>query len=142
MLGWLRKKSEIKTEELPLRRYTPQAARQRDGARAEMLAKAYLIEQGLTLVDANVACTRGEIDLVMKDGRTLVFVEVRWRKTAAYGGAVASITPSKLKKLLTACEVFFQHYPVWRSSPCRVDVVALQGSLDQAQIEWLKNVTG
>ena len=46
MFGWLRKKSEIKTEESPLRRYTPQAARQRDGARAEMLAKVYLIEQG------------------------------------------------------------------------------------------------
>jgi putative endonuclease len=142
MFGWLRKKSEIKTEESPLRHYTAQAARQRDGARAEVLACEYLIAKGLTLIDANVACTRGEIDLVMKQGGTLVFVEVRWRKTAAYGGAVASVTPSKLKKLLTACEVFFQHYPTWRTSPCRVDVVALQGSLNQAQIEWLQNVTG
>ena len=140
MFDWLRKPKI--TDDAPMRRYTARAAKQLDGAQAEALACAHLQKQGLKLIDANLACTRGEIDLLMLDGHTLVFIEVRWRKNAQFGGAAASVTAAKLKKLLTACEVFFQNQPNWRDQPCRVDVVALEGALSDPQIDWLKNVTG
>ena len=125
-----------------MRTYTAQAARQRDGARAESIAQAHLISQGLKSIHANLACTQGEIDLIMQDGIVLVFDEVRWRKSASFGGAAASVTPHKLSKLTRACETFLQHEPKWRESPCRIDVMALEGDLTAPRIEWLKNVTG
>ena len=146
MWAWLKggaQSSSAKTEveSSAMRTYSPQAARQKDGARAELLAQQYLLGCGLKLVNANVACAQGEIDLIMLDGETLVFVEVRWRKSQAYGGAAVSVTPHKLAKLMRACEMFLQHEPVWRQYPCRVDVLALQGDLNAPTIEWLKNVT-
>ena len=146
MWAWLKggaQSSSAKTEveSSAMRTYSPQAARQKDGARAELLAQQYLLGCGLKLVNANVACAQGEIDLIMLDGDTLVFIEVRWRKSTAYGGAAVSVTPHKLAKLMRACEIFLQHEPTWRDSPCRIDVIALQGDLNAPSIEWLKNVT-
>ena len=146
MWAWLKggaQSSSAKTEveSSAMRTYSPQAARQKDGARAELLAQQYLLGCGLKLVNANVACAQGEIDLIMLDGDTLVFIEVRWRKSAAYGGAAVSVTPHKLAKLMRACEMFLQHEPAWRDRPCRIDVIALQGDLNAPSIEWLKNVT-
>ena len=129
------------TESSPMRTYNPQAARQKEGARAEAMAQQHLLGHGLKMVNANVACAQGEIDLIMLDGDTLVFVEVRWRKSSAYGGAAASVTPHKLAKLMRACEMFLQHEPAWRKHPCRIDVLALQGDLNAPSIEWLKSVT-
>lgn len=125
-----------------MRTYTAQAARQRDGAQAEAVAQTYLVSQGLTSIHANLACTQGEIDLIMLDGKVLVFIEVRWRKSASFGGAAASVTPHKLAKLMRACETFLQHEPKWRDVPCRIDVMALEGDLKAPKIDWLKNVTG
>lgn len=125
-----------------MRHYTAQSLKQKDGAHAEHLASNYLMAQGMSLLDVNVACMQGEIDLIMLDGKTLVFVEVRWRKTAAYGGALASVTKRKLGRLTSACEMFLQYNPNWRLSPCRVDVVLLQGDLSRPEIVWLCNVTG
>ena len=146
MWAWLKggaQSSSAKTEveSSAMRTYSPQAARQKDGARAELLAQQYLLGCGLKLVNANVACAQGEIDLIMLDGDTLVFIEVRWRKSAAYGGAAVSVTPHKLAKLMRACEIFLQHEPAWRDRPCRIDVIALQGDLNAPSIEWLKNIT-
>lgn len=124
-----------------MRHYSAQSPSQKEGAAAERLACLYLKERGLRLLDVNVACMQGEIDLVMVDGAVLVFVEVRWRKTLAYGGALASITPRKLARLHTACEMFLQHNPKWRDSPCRIDAVLLQGDLSQPEIIWLSNIT-
>lgn len=143
MLAWLQKKTtKPETDKTALRTYSPKAAKQLDGARAEGFALAHLRLHGLKIIDANVACVQGEIDLVMQDGAVLVFVEVRWRKTASFGGAAASVTPHKLTKLIRACEMFLQHNPKWRAHPCRIDVVALEGELDAPTIYWLKNVTG
>ena len=146
MWSWLKSavpeahKSEPNAQ--PMRHYTPQAAKQMQGAAAEQLASDYLQKRGLKLIDANVACVQGEIDLVMQDDKTLVFVEVRWRKSTAYGGALTSITPNKLRKLNTACEMFLQHHPQWRNAPCRIDAVLLQGDLAQPEVTWLQNITG
>ena len=65
------------------------------GARAEALAADYLMRQGLTIVGRNFRTRFGEIDLIARDGRTLVFVEVRMRSSRDYGGGLESITAAK-----------------------------------------------
>jgi putative endonuclease len=96
-------------------------------------ALAYLVERGLVLLERNFRCKAGEIDLVMRDGQTLVFVEVRKRTPNAYGDAAASITPAKQRRLIIAAQLYLQRY---RSPPaCRFDVIAIDGG----KITWLKD---
>lgn len=144
MLKWLRSKKSAPPapEKQATRHYVATALQQKKGEAAEAIAAQYLIQQGLTLIERNVAFNQGEIDLIMQAGNTLVFIEVRWRKTTAFGGALCSITPSKLRKLSTACEMYLQNHPKWRNHDCRIDAILLQGSLESPQIEWLTNITG
>lgn len=104
-----------------------------EGARAEALAAAYLERQGLRVVDRNYRCRQGEIDLVCRDGATLVFVEVRLRRSAGFGGAAESITCRKQRRIVLAA----QHYLAGLSTlpPCRFDAVLQNGS----EIEWVRD---
>lgn len=104
----------------------------RTGQRAEAIAEAHLVARGLRTLARNYRCRVGEIDLVMRDGSTLVFVEVRARASEAFGGAVASITPAKRRHLVRAA----RHYlaTTGYDVPCRFDVVLLQSG----QVEWLR----
>lgn len=107
--------------------------RQRIGDAAEDRALAYLQERGLSLVARNFRCRAGELDLVMRDGQALVFVEVRQRADARHGGAAASVTPAKQARLLRAAQVFLQRE---RSlPPCRFDVVAIDGD----RLDWIRD---
>jgi putative endonuclease len=108
--------------------------KQRQGQQWEQAALAHLQRQGLVLVEANFQCKGGEIDLVMRDADTLVFVEVRQRATTTYGGAAASITPAKIRRLVRAAQFYLMRLPT--APPCRFDVVAI----DAGQLEWLRNV--
>lgn len=105
------------------------------GAEAENSAARYLQQHGLRLLTRNYRCRAGEIDLVMQDGTTLVFVEVRLRRNPAFGGAAASIDTRKQAKLIRAA----QHYLATLTPvpPCRFDAVLL--GVDTTTIEWLKN---
>lgn len=106
-----------------------------DGKTAEQLAASYLQQNGLKLLESNYRCRFGEIDLIMRDGKEIVFVEVRLRTSAAYGGAGESITPAKRQKLTrTADHYLMQH----GAAPCRFDAVLL-GSLATSDLQWLKN---
>lgn len=104
------------------------------GAEAEQLAASYLQRQGLTLVETNYRCRFGEIDLILRDGPTLVFAEVRQRSRGDFGGAAASIDGRKQQRIILAA----QHYlsTLSRMPPCRFDAVLLDGA---AQIEWMKD---
>ena len=104
------------------------------GQAAESRAEAFLKTQGLKLVARNWRCRFGEIDLVMQDGPTLVFVEVRLRSRSDFGGAAASVTPAKQKKLLAAARQYLGALKTL--PPCRFDVVALNGG---AAPEWIRN---
>ncbi|HEX8602123.1 MAG TPA: YraN family protein [Pseudoduganella sp.] len=88
----------------------------------------------MVLVARNFLCKGGELDLVMCDGPHLVFVEVRRRRSRAFGGAAASITPAKQRRMKLAAQVFLLRYR--KLPPCRFDVVAIDGDT----IGWLKNV--
>lgn len=104
------------------------------GQTAESSAAAFLQANGLKLVARNWRCRFGEIDLVMQDGATLVFVEVRLRRRSDFGGAAASVTPAKQKKLLAAARQYLATLKTL--PPCRFDVVALAGG---GAPEWIRN---
>jgi len=109
-------------------------SKQVDGDAGEDLALRHLQQHGLTLVARNFRCKGGEIDLIMQDQATLVFVEVRKRANGKFGGAAASVTPATQARLIIAAQTFMQRY---RTAPaCRFDVVAIDGS----SLDWLVNV--
>ncbi len=107
------------------------------GAQAEQTAAQYLQRHGLRLLQSNYRCRFGEIDLILQDRETLVFVEVRLRSRAEFGGAAASIDGRKQHKLILAA----QHYlsSVSPQPPCRFDAVLLTSAEGGEGIEWLKN---
>jgi putative endonuclease len=109
------------------------------GDRAEQLAVIFLEQKGLQLQETNYRCRFGEIDLILRDGRTLVFAEVRMRRRSAFGGAAESITAAKRTRLIRTA----QHYLMENHSsvPCRFDVVLLQ-ELDLNSIEWIPDAFG
>jgi putative endonuclease len=104
------------------------------GDAAENLACDYLQAQGLHLLMRNYRLRSGEIDLVMRDSSHLVFVEVRYRKTQQFGGALYSIDQRKQQKIINTAQHYLQRYRV--TLPARFDVVAITGNND---IQWLQN---
>ena len=110
------------------------SSRQRCGDAAEAQALQFLERAGLQLVEKNFRCRGGEIDLIMRAGTSLVFVEVRSRASLQFGGALASVTPAKQAKLLHAAQVYLLRLP--RLPACRFDLVAI----DRGHIQWLQNV--
>jgi putative endonuclease len=107
--------------------------KQRQGRRGEDEALAHLCLHGLTLVERNFSCRGGEIDLIMQDGKVLVFVEVRQRADLRHGGAAASVTPAKQRRLIIAAQFYLLRRKVLPL--CRFDVIAIDG----AALRWLKN---
>jgi len=106
------------------------------GARAENAALAHLVRHGLSPVSANYRSRFGEIDLILRDGQTLVFVEVRLRTSNRFGGAAGSITAAKRKKIIATAQQYLAQFR--QPPPCRFDVVLL-GSGAPPKIEWLRN---
>jgi len=114
----------------------PKKAAKGNGEAAERLAERYLCKAGLTLVTRNFRCRMGEIDLIMKDRDSLVFVEVRMRSSRSFGGAAGSIGHHKQRRLVAAAQYYLGGLS---STPaCRFDAVLLDG-LDAEHIEWLRN---
>lgn len=110
------------------------------GQQTEAFAKEHLVKHGLSFIDQNVHCRHGEIDLIMKDGESFVFVEVKYRKNNQYGGAISAVPYSKQKKI-KHCVAFFLHKSNLNeyNTPCRFDVIALEGDISHPEITWLKN---
>ena len=102
------------------------------GAAAEARAATYLMQQGLKLVARNFRCRGGEIDLIMRDGTSLVFVEVRARARADFGGAAASITATKQARIILAARNYLMQNRI--DAPCRFDAVLIQAG----QLQWLR----
>jgi putative endonuclease len=109
--------------------------RQAKGAAAEQLAADYLQCQGLRLIERNFRVRGGEIDLVCRDGKTTVFVEVRLRSRSDFGGAAASITATKQARLILAARHWLLRHG---ETPCRFDCMLLDG-LESKNIEWLRD---
>lgn len=117
------------------------ASRHHAGQCAEGWALTHLEEHGLHLVARNWRCRYGEIDLIMNEGDTLVFVEVRYRAYTQWGGAENSIDTRKRQRLITAAQLFLQKNPPCAHQPCRFDCVAIQACTPRAapQLNWIRN---
>ncbi|HAU5603147.1 TPA: YraN family protein [Citrobacter koseri] len=102
----------------------------------EAAARRWLESKGLHFVAANERERGGEIDLIMRDGKTTVFVEVRYRRSAQFGGAAASVTWSKQHKLLQTARLWLaRHNGSFDTVDCRFDVLAFTGN----DVEWFKD---
>ncbi|VAL21505.1 YraN family protein [Enterobacter hormaechei] len=116
-----------------------QLSRKQTGDAWELKARRWLEGKGLRFVAANVRGRGGEIDLIMKDGQTIVFVEVRYRQSSRFSGAAASVTLAKQQKLLQTAHLWLaRHNGSFDTVDCRFDVVAFTGNA----IDWLKNAFG
>ena len=112
----------------------------REGAAAELAALYFLQRQGMTPLTSNFRSKLGEIDIIMLDGQILVFVEVRRRSSDRYGGAAASISAAKKKKLWRTAQLFLQQHPAYQRLACRFDVVAYDGRDLRTEPSWLMGV--
>jgi putative endonuclease len=119
---------------MPRRATGRRTTRQVDGCEAEEHAARFLSGRGLTILARNFRIRLGEIDLVARDGDTLVFVEVRRRRSSApYGGAAGSVDTRKQRRMEAAARAFLARLPV--EPPCRFDVVTMQGG----QCAWMRD---
>lgn len=107
------------------------------GKQAETSACEYLQARGLTLVERNYLCKRGEIDLIMQGKHSTVFVEVRYRRSSRFGSSAESVDWRKQAKLLATAEHYLQQHPKAAQSACRFDVVALTIENKQTTIDWI-----
>jgi putative endonuclease len=106
-----------------------------DGARAETLASVYLQSRGLKLLARNFRVRGGEIDLIAREGRVTVFVEVRLRRSSRFGGAAESITAAKRRRLILAARHWLAAHG---ETPCRFDCVLLN-ALEPGAIQWIRH---
>lgn len=104
------------------------------GEQSEQLACNYLLQQGLRQIDHNFRCQYGELDLIMQEMNTLVIVEVRFRKSNKYGGALESITKKKQSRIIATT----QYYLIKNNLSCavRFDVILVSNDM---KINWIKN---
>lgn len=105
------------------------------GASMEDAAAHYLQRAGLSVVERNYRSRHGEIDLIARESDTIVFVEVRFRRSNRFGGAGASVDTRKQQKLLATAQSYLQQHKL--DCPCRFDVLAIDG--DAQNIQWIKN---
>lgn len=115
---------------------SPVSERADQGRLAEDQALEFLREAGLKLLDRNYRSRYGEIDLIMEEGRTVVFVEVRYRRTDRYGSAAESVNPRKQSRLTLTAAGFLKERRLNR--PARFDVAALSPGPDGVSIVWIK----
>jgi putative endonuclease len=109
------------------------------GREGESAAEEYLRQKGYRIVARNLRSSVGELDLVVEDGRVLVFVEVKARRTDAFGGAIHAVHQRKQEKLIQLAAQYLARHHV-KDRPCRFDVVLLQGPGAVApQIEHIQN---
>lgn len=107
------------------------------GAAAEGAALRFLEARGFMTVARNWRCRQGEIDLILRQERLLVFAEVRLRNRDDFGGAAASVTPAKQRKIVATAGAFLQHHPEFSACDCRFDVLAVRAGPEAWQVHWL-----
>lgn len=109
------------------------------GAQFEDLALAHAERSGLRLIARNFNCRYGELDLVMRDRDVVVFLEVRYRRSTQFGGALDSVGAGKRERLIKAASLFLQCNPGLASHACRFDVLAIGGEPGAPSIDWQRN---
>lgn len=105
------------------------------GDQGEQKAIDWLIQHNIKIIARNYRSRTGEIDIIARDGKTLCFIEVRFRKSTRFGGAAASVTPRKQQRLRLCAQRYLQQNPSLQA-PCRFDVIAIDGP---DSVNWIKH---
>jgi putative endonuclease len=100
----------------------------------EAKAETYLLEHGCKIICRKYRRRFGEIDLIYFDQDTLVFAEVKSRRTNRFGKPADAVTPSKVRKILTTATQFLQEHPSYQIAPVRFDIICISTT-----INWMKN---
>lgn len=109
------------------------------GARWERLAESFLRDRGLSTVARNAHSRVGELDLVMRDGEAVVFIEVRYRERLNFGTGADSVTAGKRRRLWRAAAMFLAQHPALARQPCRFDVMSISQGPDGPSMDWIRN---
>ena len=109
------------------------------GQHFERLASEFLRKQGLVQIQSNYQARVGEIDLVMRDQETLVFVEVRYREKPGFGSPLETITPAKQKKIRTTAKLFLCEHGLYDKVDCRFDAIGITMMDGKPCYEWVAN---
>lgn len=107
------------------------------GNKGEMLASRYLLDKGYAVLHYNWRCGHKEIDLIARERDTLVFVEVKSRRDEHYGNAYDAVTPDKIRRLISAAEVYVMRYRI--DTPYRFDVITVVGQCEPYKIEHIED---
>ena len=105
----------------------------------EKVALDYLTDKKLIKIKRNYQCKVGEIDLIMIDNETIVFIEVKYRKNSDWVSAVESVTKSKQRKIIKAAQLFLLQNKKYKDWNCRFDVVSIQGNEQNPEIDWIEH---
>lgn len=111
------------------------------GQEAESLAARFLQSQGLHFIERNFRCKLGEIDLIMMDKSTLVFVEVRLRSNRFFAQAAESVNAQKQRKLINSAQFYLQQHKLVDKVNCRFDVIAIDNNYIKTS-DWIQNAFG
>ena len=109
------------------------------GQIAEEFALNFLKKEKLKLIAKNFYFRQGEIDLIMRDAKTLVFIEVRYRQSATYGSALESVTKQKQQRIIKTAQYFLLQNKKYQQSAIRFDVISLQKEISKATTLWIKS---
>ena len=129
---WTRRTPSSRAERPP----APNSTRTR-GQCFEALAEAHLVRAGCVVLVRNHRCRGGEIDLIVRDGEVLAFVEVRYRRSRSHGGAAASVDARKRARIVRAAGHFLLVQPAHAARRCRFDVVAIDGEGEARTVAWI-----
>lgn len=120
-------------------RFKPVWSTKAVGDAAETKALTWLQRQGLNLVQRNYRCRQGEIDLIMRDGEFLVFIEVRQRTQATHGAASETVTLRKQRRLIMAARHFIVNHNISADQCMRFDVIGLGPHKESGAVDWIPN---
>lgn len=114
-------------------------SRQQLGNLAERMAEQIMCDAGLSCLARNYRCRQGELDLVMRDGDTVVFVEVRYRQQSQWGSAAESVNRAKQHRLIHTAQHYLLNMPRLANQPCRFDVIAAEGDPSNPEsYHWIR----
>ncbi len=114
-------------------------AQQQTGQLAEAEACEYLQQQGLRLLERNYHCRHGELDLIMTDGKSTVFIEVRYRSNTDYGSGAETVNRRKQQKLIATASYYLQNNRQLAQQPARFDVISMTQATNRFSIDWIQD---
>lgn len=105
------------------------------GSRYEQMAADFLTGQGAVIVERNYRCRNGEIDLIVRDGRYLVFTEVKYRSSGSKGDPAEAVNECKQQRIRQTARYYLYSHRYGEDVPCRFDVISILGD----EIHWIRD---